>query len=218
MRVKICGVCRPEDAALAAEAGADYVGVILSPSGPRAQAATSARAIWAEAGAAARVGVVVDEDGETLRGWVDTLALDVLQLHGSESPELAAALRDVGVEVWKAVRVRAPDDVAFAAEQWVGAVDALLLDGFAPGQAGGGGRRFAWREAAPVLAGLQPRPRIVLAGGLDPDNVAEAIATLQPAVVDVSSGVEERVCAKSPAAVRAFIASARRAGAGHEFP
>ncbi|MGH7482139.1 MAG: phosphoribosylanthranilate isomerase, partial [Longimicrobiales bacterium] len=148
VEVKICGICRATDARLAALAGADYVGVILSPSGPRAQDADSAAAIYGAAGDARRVGVFVDASVVEVRWLASRLRLDVAQLHGEEPPEVARALRAGGLEVWKAVRVHAAVDVGVALAMYGGAVDALLLDGFVASRAGGSGTRFAWAEAA----------------------------------------------------------------------
>ncbi len=208
MRVKLCGICRPADAALAAAAGADYIGVILSPGFRRSQEAAVAAGIYAAAGTLARAGVFVDAARPTIEDAVAGFGLRVVQLHGGESPALARALRRPGLEVWKALRPRDAEALLAAAERWADAADALLLDG---GGGGGTGTRFDWEAVARVRERLPAGLRLVVAGGLTPANVAEAVARLCPDVVDVSSGVESAPGRKSPEAVRAFLAAARAA-------
>ncbi len=208
MRVKVCGVCRPADAALAAEAGAAYIGVILSRGFRRSQAEAAAAAIYAAAGTARRAGVFVDEAGPIVEAAASRLGLQVIQLHGAEPPSLARALRRADVEVWKALRPRDAEELLAAAQAYADAADALLLDGTG---SGGTGTRFEWELVARVRERLPAQLRLVVAGGLTPANVAEAIERLRPDVVDVSSGVEIAPGEKSPQAVRAFVAAARGA-------
>ncbi len=208
MRVKLCGICRPADAALAAAAGADYLGVILSPGFRRSQAAEAAASIYAAAGTLRRAGVFVDAAQGTIEEAVAGYQLRVIQLHGAEPPALARALRRPGLEVWKALRPRSPEELLAAAQAYADAADALLLDGAG---AGGTGTRFDWEAVARVRERLPAGLRLVVAGGLTAANVAEAVARLRPDVVDVSSGVESAPGEKSPEAVRAFLAAARAA-------
>ncbi len=208
MRVKICGICRPEDGALAAAAGADYAGVILAPGFRRSRSAAEAAAIYAAAGTCMRAGVFVDTRAAEVAALRDELALDVIQLAGSEPPALGRSLRGGRARVWKALRPASPAALVAEAAAWVEAADALLLD--APG-AGGTGARFDWEAVAAVRAQLPRELELVVAGGLDPANVARAVAVLQPDVVDVSSGVEATLGEKSPAAVHAFVTAARAA-------
>lgn len=207
MRVKLCGICRPADAALAAEAGADYMGVILSRGFRRSQEAEAAARIYAAAGTVRRAGVFVDAAQATIEDAIAGFGLQVVQLHGAEPPDLARALRRPELEVWKALRPRDAAELLAAAEAYAGAADALLLDGAG---AGGSGARFDWEAVASVRDRLPRALRLVVAGGLTPANVAEAVARLRPDVVDVSSGVEAAPGEKSPQAVRAFLAAARR--------
>ncbi|MGH7474868.1 MAG: phosphoribosylanthranilate isomerase [Longimicrobiales bacterium] len=210
--VKICGVCRAQDALVAAAAGADYVGIVLSPRGPRAQTLEQAAITFAAlAGATVRrVGVFVDAQPDDMLHAAETLRLDVLQLHGDEPAERVEQLRAGGrFRVWKAVRLRSSAELAEAAARYARA-DALLLEGAA--ERGSSGVRFDWVGVAHELARLPSSPTIVVAGGLTPENVAVAIGLLRPAVVDVSSGVERVVGEKSGDRVRAFIAAARAAG------
>ncbi|HEX6937823.1 MAG TPA: phosphoribosylanthranilate isomerase [Longimicrobiales bacterium] len=210
MRVKICGVCRPEDAAIAEECGADYIGVILAPGYGRSRTPEEAARIWAAAPRSRRAGVFVDPSPGSVLEAAERLALDVVQLHGAEAPESVAALRAQGrFRVWKAVRPRGPEDVVAAVAAYASAADALLLDGGSGGAAGGTGARFDWDAVAAVRGRLPPDLALVVAGGLDPENVAAAIARLSPDVVDVSSGVERSPGVKDPDRVRAFIAAAR---------
>lgn len=206
MRVKVCGVCRPADAALALAAGADYVGVILSRGFRRSQEEAAAAAIYAAAGTARRAGVFVDEAGPIVQAAASRLGLQVIQLHGAEPPSLAQVLRRADVEVWKALRPRDAEELLAAAQAYVGAADALLLDGAG---FGGSGARFDWEMVERVRERLPASLGLVVAGGLTPANVAEVVRRLRPDVVDVSSGVEAAPGEKSPQAVRAFVAAAR---------
>jgi phosphoribosylanthranilate isomerase len=206
--VKICGLTRREDAETAVLAGASYLGVILAPGGRRTVSADRASEVTGGL-AARRVGVFVDADRDTLVRAAEAAGLDVLQLHGAETPDLASDLRAAGWTVWKAVRPRDGDEFAEAARTWSGAVDALLLDGWSPDAAGGTGARFPWAEVAALRDALSAGTRLVVAGGLRPGNVAEAVRLLGPDVVDVSSGVESAPGIKDADAVRSFVAAAR---------
>jgi phosphoribosylanthranilate isomerase len=156
-----------------------------------------------------RVGVFVDADEEALLSAAAAAGIHVVQLHGDEPPEMADRVRAAGYEVWKAVRVRGPDDVSAAYRRYGGHVDALLLDGYDPAAAGGTGTRFDWMRIAALRGELPGETGLVAAGGLRPDNVAEAVRILRPHVVDVSSGVESAPGVKEPAAVRAFVRAVR---------
>lgn len=212
MRVKICGVCRPQDAALACAAGADYVGVVVSPGFSRSRTTAEAAAIFAAAGSAGRAGVFVDPTLEQVRATAASLALDVVQLSGHEVPELGRALRadrpaHGRPQVWKVLRPTTAQALVQSAALWVDAADALLLDG----HKGGSGVPFDWDAIAAARWQLPPGLTLVVAGGLTPANVSGAVAKLAPQVVDVSSGVEAALGEKSPEAVRAFIAAAHAA-------
>jgi phosphoribosylanthranilate isomerase len=213
VEVKICGVCVPADAALAAEAGADHIGVILAPGRTRSRTVAEAASIFDAAAGAKRVGVFVDAPAADIRSAVARLRLDVVQLHGSEAPAFTSSLRDV-CAVWKAVRVRAADVVEAAMAAYDGAADALLLDSWSAHAEGGTGTAFDWRDVAPLRAHWPASLRLVAAGGLRPDNVGSLIEIIAPHIVDVSSGVESAPGLKAAGAVRAFVAEARAAGNG----
>lgn len=202
--VKVCGLMRREDAAVAAEAGARWLGVILAPGYRRSVTADDARIIL-QGFPVRRVGVFVDADELMLRSVAEAAGVDVLQLHGDEPPELAARMRAAGWEVWKAVRARDADDFSAAAARYAGAVDALLVDGYTPDTHGGAGVRFDWDAVAARRGELPSEVRLIAAGGLRPDNVAEAVRILRPHAVDVSSGVESAPGRKDPQAVREFV-------------
>jgi phosphoribosylanthranilate isomerase len=209
-RVKICGVCRAADAALAGAAGADYVGVILAPGYGRTLTVDDAAVVLAAA-TSLRAGVFVDGTRETVAEAADRLGLDVIQLHGSETPEAAHALRSPRRIVWKAVRVKHAADVHAAIERYAGCVDGLLLDGWSAAAAGGTGARFDWAAVAAQRAAWPAGLDLIAAGGLSPENVGRAVAQLAPDVVDVSSGVESAPREKSAERVREFIEAARGA-------
>jgi phosphoribosylanthranilate isomerase len=206
--VKVCGLMRHADAAVAVEAGAAYLGVILAPGFRRSVTPDDARVILGGL-QARRVGVFVDAAEEDLAAAARMAGVDVLQLHGDESPELAARLRAAGWEVWKAVRARGADDFSAAVRRYAGAADALLLDGYDPSSHGGTGTRFPWEAVAARLHELPAGMRLVAAGGLGPANVAEAVRVLRPHAVDVSSGVESAPGVKDARAVRDFVRAAR---------
>jgi phosphoribosylanthranilate isomerase len=202
--VKVCGLMRHEDAAVAAEAGARWLGVILAPGFRRSVTADDARVILRGL-PARRVGVFVDADELILRSVAEAAGVDVLQLHGDEPPELAARMRAAGWEVWKAVRARHADDFSAAAARYAGSVDALLVDGYSPGSHGGVGASFPWQAVAARRGELPEGVRLIAAGGLRPDNVADAVRILRPHAVDTSSGVESAPGRKDPRAVRDFV-------------
>ena len=210
VQVKICGLCRAEDARLAIEAGADYLGVVMG-AGPRQQNAAGAAAIW-NGLRTNRVGVYVDPfDPTELVQVAERLELDVIQLHGSESPDLCEALRGAGPwAVWKALHLSAAGELETGMVRYADSVDGLLIEGRSPRGAGGVGARFDWADVALARRDWPQGLALVVAGGLTPENVGEAIAALEPDVVDVSSGVETEICRKDPSRMRAFIAAAGR--------
>jgi phosphoribosylanthranilate isomerase len=214
--VKVCGLCHPADAALAAELGAEWVGVVLASGHARSQSVPAAAEILRAAGARpGRVGVFVDAGLEEVIAAATALRLDVVQLHGSEAPSLARQIVAAGPwQVWKALRPRSAVDFSDGCARYDGAVDALLLDGWSAAAPGGTGARFDWADIAAARGHPGCALPLVVAGGLNPGNVAEAISLLDPAIVDVSSGVERTgVQRKEPELVRTFVEAVRRASA-----
>jgi phosphoribosylanthranilate isomerase len=209
LRIKICGITTPEDAIAARRLGADYLGMILSQGFGRSILPDEAVDIGLVADAPL-VAVLVDESlGEAER--IATLAgATVIQLHGEEDGEYVQELRGRGEwSVWKAVRVRDPADVTIAVEELGSVVDGLLLDGWHPAQPGGSGTKFSWEGVREVRNRIPDGVEVIVAGGLTPENVAEAVDALRPDVVDVASGVELHVRRKDPELIRAFVRNAR---------
>jgi len=210
VRIKICGVKLPDDAARIAAAGVDYIGLNFWPKSKRYLAPERAPLLAAAArasGAVHVVGVFVDAELDEIRAIHREVILDAIQLHGDEQPdEVAAIAKAIKIPVWKAIGAASPRDVEHL-EGWP--TDAILLD--APTAArGGAGKPFDW-ELAKLARRHYPARKIVLAGGLSPDNVAAAIIAVTPWAVDVASGVEAAPGIKDAAKVTAFIAAARRA-------
>lgn len=206
--VKVCGLTRLRDAQVADGAGADYLGAILAP-GYRRSVTAGAAGVMFRSLQARTVGVFVDGDEDAVLAAAAEAGLHVVQLHGDETPEMADRVRRAGYEVWKAVRVRHADDAAAALRRYAGAVDALLLDGYDPAAAGGTGTRFDWGAVAARLGTRPHGIRLVAAGGLRPENVAQAALTLRPDAVDVSSGVESAPGIKDAEAVQRFVRAVR---------
>lgn len=216
--VKICGLCRPADAAVAVAAGADYLGVVLAAVSPRTQPLAAARAILAERGRVPAVGVFVDAAADDVVRAAEALGLAAVQLHGDEPPEVADRLRAAGLSVWKALRVMRAEELTEELDRWRGRADALLLEGVSHRGPGGVGASFPWAGLASAVPARPLRVKLVVAGGLTPANVEQAVSILDPDVVDVSSGVEEAVGRKSQRRVRAFIARARPAATARGAP
>lgn len=211
MLVKICGIKDADAMRAAAEAGADLLGFVFFPPSPRAVTPAEAAALSATVtGGPLRVGLFVDATDVALAATLAAIPLDILQLHGEETPERCAAIRArFGRPVMKALGIATPADLdALAA--YAPAVDRFLLDAKAPPGAplpGGNAAPFDWTLTAGRAI---PRPWL-LAGGLTPQNVAEAIRVAGAPGVDVSSGVEKARGVKDPGLIAAFVAAARQA-------
>ena len=206
VRSKICGITRVEDALLAAEAGADAIGLVFYDKSPRAVDVRQARTILAALPPfVTSVGLFVNASRCFIGEVLDAVPLDLLQFHGDETPEQCEGH---GRPWFKALRVRPGDDLRAEAARFSGA-RAILLDAYVPGVPGGTGERFDWK----LIPADLPRP-LILAGGLTPDNVAEAISSVRPYGVDVSGGVEASRGIKDAAKVAAFIQRVREAGNG----
>jgi len=181
-RVKICGITRLEDALAAAELGVDALGLVFYAKSPRNISAHAAQAICAQLPAfVSTVGLFLNPDKALVERVLHEVDIDVLQFHGSESAEFCASFAKPYI---KALGVKGVDDVAARVKPYGGA-RSILLDSHKTGEAGGTGEAFDW-SAIPV----EMRGRIILAGGLNAENVAQAIAQVGPWAVDLSSGVE----------------------------
>lgn len=207
-QVKICGLREAEHVAAAIDAGARYLGFVFFPKSPRAVTATQAAALVRDVPAGiARVGLFVNPDDALLEATLAEVSLDVIQLHGTESSERVAEVKTrFGLPVMKAVGISGPDDLDALWDYGLVA-DMLLVDAKPPKNAelpGGNGLAFDWR----LLVGRRWLKPWMLAGGLTPDNVAEAIRLTGAAVVDVSSGVETAPGQKSEKLIREFIHAA----------
>lgn len=203
VEIKFCGLTRPEDAQAAVSLGAAYLGVIFA-GGPRAVTPERAREIFAHVPRNVRaVGVFAGQDAAEIQRVADIAGLDVVQLHGEATEGRIAALREtVNAEIWPVVRVSGslPEGIAALIDM----SDGLLLDAYSPRGLGGTGTSFAWNAVAADLQTIRGQQPIILAGGLRPENVAEAIAALSPDIVDVSSGVESAPGIKDHDRMRAF--------------
>ena len=199
-RVKICGITRLEDALAAAHAGADALGFVFYPSSPRhVEPEQAARIIAALPPFVTTVALFVNADAETIAEVVKETRVDLLQFHGNECPDYCARH---GRPWIKAIRMKEGVDLEAEAQRY-SAASALLLDAYRPGVPGGTGEAFDW-ERIP----LSLRSRIVLAGGLNPENVAEAVRQVQPWAVDVSGGVESAPGIKDADRIERFMRGA----------
>lgn len=209
-QVKICGLNDDEAIDAALEAGADYLGFVFFAKSPRAVTAEQAAELTQFIEGAQKVGLFVDPDDALLDEVMAHLRLDLLQFHGAETPERLAHIRDeYSVPVMKVIPVASKADLA-AAQPFVDVVDMLLFDAKPPQGSdlpGGNAVSFDWS----ILQGFTCPVPWMLAGGLTPANVAEAIRITGARAVDVSSGVESSPGVKDPDKIRAFIAAAQAA-------
>jgi len=211
LTIKICGLRTPETLDVALESGANQVGFVFFAPSPRNLGLEAARPLGQRvAGRAGKVALTVDANDDTLAAIVAALKPDMLQLHGTESPERVAVVRSkFGLPVMKALPIATRADLS-PIRQYASVADRLLFDARAPQDAtrpGGLGKPFDWT----LLAGLRITVPYMLSGGLDAGNVAEAIRITGAPGVDVSSGVESRAGVKDPSKIRAFIRAARAA-------
>lgn len=207
-RAKICGITSAEQARQIAGLGADALGLNFWPRSKRFLPVEAARS-WAPAlrGQVALVGVVVNASDEELKAIVDAGVVDMLQLHGDESPGRVAEVLQLGLPVIKALQVKDEASLAQLADY---PVETLLLDSYNPGLYGGEGKTFPWELVAKAKS-RHPAKQFILAGGLTPENVAEAVRGTLPAAVDVASGVETSPGVKDLTKVKAFIDAVRGA-------
>jgi phosphoribosylanthranilate isomerase len=211
LTVKICGLKTPEALEVALESGADLTGFVFFPPSPRNLGFEAAKLLGAQVkGRAGKVALTVDANDETLRAIVDALKPDLLQLHGSETPERVATVRSrFGVPVMKVLPISERSDLS-PLREFANVADRLLFDARPPQDAtrpGGLGRTFDWT----LLQGIDPKINFILGGGLDASNVGQALAITNAPGVDVSSGVERAPGEKDLDKIREFIRAARKA-------
>ncbi len=214
--IKICANTSLADAQLAAEAGANAVGFVFAPSSRRVTAEQVAKIVPHLPVALEKIGVFVDAAFEEIAATVETAGLTGVQLHFGSAPELPAQLRarfGTKLRILGVVHFDAAAGERAAALACDANLDALLVDSRSAAAVGGTGQSYDWNLASKTLfQNADGRKPLVAAGGLNPRNVAEAIATLRPWGVDVASGVETAPGRKDAAKIRAFIAAARRSG------
>lgn len=202
VRVKFCGITRPEDAAEAARLGVDAIGLVFYAGSPRAVTAAQARQVLdVLAPFVSKVGLFVNAQRGEIDRILSAISIDFLQFHGDETPEQC---RLYGKPYIKAIRMRPNIDVSREASRYEDAT-ALLLDAYQEGIQGGTGTSFDWARVPHDL-----HKPVILAGGLTPANVAAAIAQVRPYAVDVSGGIEAARGVKDPAKMREFIQEVQR--------
>lgn len=202
VRIKICGITRIEDALAAAKAGADAIGLVFHAASPRAVSVEQAAAIVrALPPFVTSVGLFVDASKERVEQVLSQVPLDLLQFHGDE-PDVFC--QGFARPYLKALRVQAGDDLNALAARWPGA-SGILLDSYKPGVPGGTGETFDWSTIP-----AQRDWNLVLAGGLNPDNVRQAMDRAAPWAVDISGGVESSKGIKDVSKINAFIREVRR--------
>lgn len=203
--VKLCGMRTLEHARAAVDLGAEYVGFVLAPARRKVTPALVREITSALGPGRARyVGLFVGADPEEVRRVAAYAGLDVVQLCGAETP---AQVRAMGLPAYKVVHVRPDVDALAEAERYAEVAETIVLDAYSAGAAGGTGRTFDWSQATAVAR----RYPVMLAGGLTAENVADAVRTVAPTAVDVSSGIET-AGAKDLEKMRAFVAAAREVG------
>ncbi|MBF0437164.1 MAG: phosphoribosylanthranilate isomerase [Magnetococcales bacterium] len=206
VRVKICGITHEEDAIAAIDAGADAIGLVFYERSSRNVTIAQAQQLCAHLPPFVQItGLFVNADLETIRDTTLQVGLDVIQLHGEESPTFCRMLPG---RIIKAIRVAQSEDLHQASAY---DVSAILYDAKVSGMQGGSGRTFDWS----LLANHPGHRPMILAGGLHPGNVAQAIAQVHPYAVDVSSGVESSPGVKDPVLIREFMHQVHQARQHH---
>ena len=213
LSIKICGLKTPQALDVALDSGADLVGFVFFAPSPRHLGLAAARTLGQRVqGRAGKVALTVDANDDTLLDIIAALKPDMLQLHGSETPDRVVAVRTrFGLPVMKALPIAERNDLS-PIRQYAQVVDRLIFDARAPKDAtrpGGLGKAFDWTLLKDINAGVP----FMLSGGLDANNVGEALRTTRAPGVDVSSGVERAPGEKDPEKIRAFIRAARAAEA-----
>jgi phosphoribosylanthranilate isomerase len=200
--IKICGITRMEDARIALQLGVQYLGFIFSDSPRRVSALQAARITRRLPGSIQKVGVFVNEDEARIRSIAEETALDLIQLHGEEPPELCSRFE---LPVIKVIRTSGKN-VFEKIECYE--TDLFLLEPYVPNQAGGTGKRADWKLARRIVDSF-PARRFILAGGLNPENVASAIRSVAPFAVDASSGLEDSPGVKNHDKIYDFVNNVR---------
>jgi phosphoribosylanthranilate isomerase len=200
--VKICGITNAGDARLAADAGADAIGLVFAESPRHVGVEESHKVSVALPEEIIKVGIFVDEDPAEILRISREVGLDLAQLHGDETPETVTALREAGVKVMKALRVESAATLEAIDEY---EADLFLLDAYSSRARGGTGERFDWG----VAKSLKGRDNIVVSGGLGPENVREAVGFFEPFGVDASSSLEDGPGRKNGELVRRFVLAAK---------
>ena len=212
VELKFCGLTRAEDAAFAVALGAAYVGVIFADSPRRVEPAAATAVLIPARGKAKTVGVFGPASIETVATVAASVPLDVVQLHGDPTPGIVERIRPFfSGEVWAVIRI-ADAELPAEASALLSVADAVVLDAKVPGKLGGTGATFDWDAVAKTLDRQRVRSRIVLAGGLTHENVAQAVRIVAPDIVDVSSGVESAPGIKDHSRMRAFSDAVRHRG------
>jgi phosphoribosylanthranilate isomerase len=222
--VKICGMTNLDDAFAAAEAGADAIGMIFAPSKRRITPDAAKEITQKLPKTLDKVGVFANESAQQIEDVAAKVGLTAVQLHGDESPEFAGSLFRHGrarsraqMRVFKTLHVTTGIESVARSFLIANCVDGVLLDSVVHNaqtgetERGGTGQSFDWRRANEFLPGVQRETRVIVAGGLSPENVADAVRTLQPWGVDVCSGVESAPGKKDWQKLRAFVVAARDA-------
>lgn len=211
MKVKVCGITESRDALNAIELGADALGFIFAPSPRQVSMEKARRIIKAVSPFVKTVGVFVNAGADTIREHINSCGLDLVQLHGDESPDFCRELMPYTI---KAFRIKDSSNL----QMWAGYqanVRALLLDTYAKDKVGGTGKTFDWQLAVQIRETGIP---IILSGGLGPSNIEEAIRVVRPCAVDVNSGVEEHPGKKSYVLMKELIDKVRKIGLSTSSP
>jgi len=204
-RIKFCGFTRAKDIAEAIALKVDYIGLIFAPRSPRRVTLDKAEALRREvAGSARVVALVMEQTQNEVQAVIDAIVPDILQFHGSESDAFCASF---GLPFWKAIAMGGDPASGLAQVVCYPSAAAFLFDGHAAGAAGGSGQRFDWS----VLPATLGRQHLVLAGGLNAHNIAEAIRTAAPWGIDLSSGIESAPGIKDHTRMQQFVHAVRRA-------
>ncbi|MFL6590683.1 MAG: phosphoribosylanthranilate isomerase [Chthoniobacterales bacterium] len=205
LRIKICGLTTPQDAQAAIALGADALGFNFFPGSRRYLPLAARDWIGGLPKSVERIAIVVNPTFEDARAAAAVPGIDALQLHGSETPDFCRRLKKGGIRFEKAIPVGGGESLTAVPDFFT---DTLLLDSARPGEFGGSGRTFPW-ELARDFVTANSRLRVVLAGGLRPENVADAVTLVRPFGVDVTTGVESSPGRKDYQLLQAFITAAR---------